>query len=101
TSQVVRNMRSIGLDLQQKIDQDLLHFHANRPTLYGLERHLLTIYEQVEQFQPHAVILDPISALLTTGHPSDVKTMLSRLVDLFKGRQITALFTLLADDSSV
>jgi circadian clock protein KaiC len=92
-SQVVRNMRSIGLDLQPWLDQGLLQFHAARPTLHGLERHLVTMYKQVRDFAPQVVVIDPITNFISVGSQEDVKAMLMRLIDFFKAHQITTLFT--------
>jgi len=92
-SQVVRNMRSIGLDLQPWLDQGLLQFHAARPTLHGLERHLVTMYKQVRDFAPRVVVIDPITNFLSVGNQEEVKAMLMRLIDFFKAQQITTLFT--------
>jgi circadian clock protein KaiC len=91
--QIMRNMRSIGINLEQWVKKGLLQFHASRPSLYGLEMHLVTMYKLIEDFQPKAVIVDPISNLLTVGSLSETKSMLSRLIDFLKSKQITALFT--------
>ena len=90
-------MRSIGIDLQPWVDKGLLKFHATRPTLYGLETHLVTIYKIVNEFQPDMVIFDPISNLITIGTADEVKSMLTRLLDYLKNRQITTLSTSLTD----
>ncbi len=58
-AQLVRNMRSIGLDLDHWIDKGLLHFHASRPTMYGLEMHLAMIHRLVDDVKPAAVVIDP------------------------------------------
>lgn len=94
--QIVRNMRSIGMDLQQYIDQGLLKFQSSRPTLNGLEMHLVTIHKLIRDFKPKAVILDPITNLITVGSVSEVKSMLIRLIDFLQTEQITVLFTALS-----
>jgi circadian clock protein KaiC len=91
--QVIRNMRSIGMDLQKWIDKNLLWFSARRPSLFGLETHLATMYRDVTDFDPAAVIVDPMSALLNAGVSHDVHSMVLRLVDFLKSRGVTALFT--------
>jgi circadian clock protein KaiC len=91
-SQVVRNMRSIGVDLQPWVDQGLLVFHAARPTLHGLERHLVTMYKLIRDFQPRIVVVDPITNFLAVGNEEEVKSMLMRLIDFLKAQQITAFF---------
>ncbi len=93
--QIIRNMRSIGIDLQKYEDEGLLKFHATRPTIYGLETHLVNIHQLVNDFQPDVVIIDPISNLITVGMPDEVKSMLTRLIDFLKSRQITTLSTAL------
>jgi circadian clock protein KaiC len=91
--QVIRNMRSIGMDLQKWVDKNLLRFSARRPSLFGLETHLATMYRDVTDFDPAAVIVDPMSALLNAGASHDVHSMVLRLVDFLKSRGVTALFT--------
>jgi circadian clock protein KaiC len=93
SSQLVRNMCSIGINLEPWIKKGLLQFHATRPTLYGLETHLTTIIKLINKFEPNIVILDPINAFVIGENQSEVKTMLLRLVDFLKMKQITAFFT--------
>jgi len=100
-SQVVRNMRSIGIDLEPWIRQGLLEFHAARPSLHGLERHLVTMYKVIRTFQPRVVVIDPITNLLSIGSESEVSSMLMRLIDFLKGRQITSMFTSLTQGGAV
>jgi circadian clock protein KaiC len=92
-SQVVRNMRSINLDLQPWLDQNLLRFSAARPTLHGLERHLVTMYKMIRDFQPRVVVVDPITNFLSVGDQEEVKGMLMRLIDFLKVSQVTGLFS--------
>ncbi|MEO8699352.1 MAG: ATPase domain-containing protein [Kofleriaceae bacterium] len=95
-AQVVRNMRSIGLDLETWQKKKLLKIHAARPTVFGLEMHLVTMHKAVEEFAPRAVIVDPISSLMSSGNHHEVKSMLVRLFDYLKTKQITCLVTVLA-----
>jgi circadian clock protein KaiC len=92
-NQIIRNMRSIGLDLSPWVKQGLLKFHAARSTLYGLEMHLAMIHKLTNDFQPRTVIMDPITNLSIVASHNEVKSVLMRLVDFFKNRQITVLFT--------
>jgi circadian clock protein KaiC len=91
--QIIRNMRSIGLNLEPWVQQGLLKFQTVRPTFYGLEMHLAVIHKLTNEFQPRAVIMDPITNLSIVANKSEVKALLMRLVDFFKNRQISALFT--------
>ncbi len=91
--QWIRNMRSIGIDLEPWIKKDLLRFHAARPTLCGLEMHLATIHKMVAGFQPQAVVIDPLSNFTSAGTTTEVKAMLMRLIDYKKSKQVTTVFT--------
>lgn len=95
-NQIIRNMRSIGIDLQKHLDSGVLEFYASRPTLYGLEMHLVAIHKAIRKFKPKVVILDPITNLITVGSVSDVKSMLVRLIDFLQSEQITVMFTALS-----
>ena len=97
-SQILRNMRSIGIDLQPWVGKELLRFHMARPTAYGLETHLAVMHKLVIDFQPRVIIVDPINNLASVGTPSEAKAMLMRLVDFMKASQVTALFTSLTQD---
>jgi len=92
-AQIVRNMRSVGVDLQQWVDKGRLQMIAARPAAYGLETHLARIYWAIEQFEPSNVVIDPLSSL--QGEEYEINATLSRLIDHFKRRGITALMTAL------
>ncbi|MGA9121485.1 MAG: circadian clock protein KaiC, partial [Bacteroidota bacterium] len=98
-SQLVRNMRSIGIHLEPWVKKGLLQFHATRPTNYGLETHLTTSIKLINEFKPGVVILDPINAFVIGENHSEVKTMLLRLVDFLKMKRVTAFFTSLTSAS--
>jgi circadian clock protein KaiC len=92
-TQIVRNMASVGIELQQWIDAGLLEFRCSRPSLLGLEAHLFAIQRYVAEFDPAVVVMDPVSDLLRIGSGADVSAMLTRQVDYLKARGVTALFT--------
>jgi circadian clock protein KaiC len=92
-SQLVRNMRSIGIRLEPWMKKGLLQFHAIRPSHYGLETHLTTSIKLINKFDPQIVVLDPINAFVTGENHTEVKTMLLRLVDFLKMKRITSFFT--------
>lgn len=100
-SQIVRNMKSIGIDLEQWISQGLLQFHASRPTLFGLEMHLVSMYKKVNEFKSQIVVLDPISNLTASGNFADVKLMITRMLDFLKNQNITLLLLDLSSVNSI
>lgn len=94
--QIVRNMGSINIDLQKHIDAGLLTFSASRPTQSGLEMHLLGITRLVDKVKPEVIVLDPISNLIAVGTASEVKSLLTRLIDFLQEANVTVMFTALA-----
>jgi circadian clock protein KaiC len=99
--QIIRNMRSIGVDLQRSVDSGKLRFHATRPTLYGLEMHLAVMHKKIEDFDPHTVIVDPISNFVSNSSLAETHGMLVRLIDYLKVNGKTALLTALTSGNSV
>lgn len=98
--QLVRNMRSIGLDLETWVKRGRLSLVATRPSAYGLEMHLLESYRQIEDFRPSVVVVDPVSDMTGSGRRAGVHTMLTRLIDHLKGMGVTALLTSLTGGTS-
>ena len=94
SKQIIRNMKSIGVQLEPWIQKGLLRIRAERPSAYGLESHLSHIHQLVEEFDPSVVVVDPITNLISvSGLDNDVRSMLTRLIDYLKSKQITTLFT--------
>ncbi|MGB6675961.1 MAG: circadian clock protein KaiC [Terriglobales bacterium] len=93
SGQLIRNMRSIGLNLEQWTKKKLLQFHSSRATFYGLEMHLAIIHKIVQEFEPKVVVLDPAGSLIQAGNQRDAHTMMIRLIDFLKQREITAFLT--------
>jgi circadian clock protein KaiC len=96
--QIVRNMRSIGINLERWRRADRLRLLSSRPTLYGLENHLAAVYAAVNDFNPSVVVMDPLTSLSSVGTNLEVTAVITRLIDFLKAKQITALFTTLAAD---
>jgi circadian clock protein KaiC len=92
-NQILRNMASIGLDLSPWIKKGLLRFHSDRPSAHGLEMHLVSLFKRIRQFKPKVVVIDPVTDFMQVGNESEVKAMLTRLVDYLKNHGITAMFT--------
>jgi circadian clock protein KaiC len=91
--QIVRNMRSVGVDLEPWVRKGLLRFHAARPTYAGIEEVLLVTHKHIASFKPSIVVVDPMTNLLQVSTLNEVRSMLTRLVDFLKTKEITAVFT--------
>jgi len=91
--QIIRNMRSIGIDLQQWVQRGLLEFHCSRPSMYNLENHLSLMLKAINTFKPQVVVVDPLNSFVSGDNEIDVKSLLMRLIDVLKLHQITGLFT--------
>jgi circadian clock protein KaiC len=96
-SQFMRNVSSIGINLEPLVKKGLLQFHATRPTLHGLEHHLTTTIKLISKVKPQIVVLDPIDAFVIGNNQTEVKIMLLRLVDFLKMNNITAFFASLTN----
>jgi circadian clock protein KaiC len=92
-NQIIRNMHSIGLRLGPPVKRGLLRFHSARPSLYGLEMHLATMFKEIAAFKPQVVVVDPITSLMDLGTASEGKGMVTRLIDYLKEGQVTSFFT--------
>jgi len=92
-SQIIRNMRSIGIDLEQWVKKGLLYFQATRPAFAGLEMQLTMMHKATIKFDPQVVIVDPLNGFITGDNITDVKSMLMRLVDFLQTKQISSMFT--------
>lgn len=91
--QIVRNMRSIGIELERWVTKGLLRFHTTRATTDGLEVHLAKLHKLIQEFDPRAVVIDPVGTLVQAGALREARAMLTRLIDFLKARQITAVLT--------
>jgi len=100
-AQIMRNMRSIGINLEQWVEKGLLQFQANRPTSVGLEMHLARMHKAVNTFKPQVVIVDPLNSFVIGDNLVEVKSMLMRLVDFLKMKQITGFFTSLTSGGAI
>jgi circadian clock protein KaiC len=99
--QIVRNMASIGFNLGRHVRKGLLRFHSVRPTLYGLENHIVSLHKLVREFRPEALVMDPITNLSAIGNDAEIKGMLTRVIDFLKNQGITTVFTSLTSGGSV
>lgn len=95
-AQIIRNMHSIGVDLEPFVESGLLLFNASRPNLYGLEMHLVAIHKLIKKVRPSVVVIDPITNFINIGSVSDVKNMLVRLIDFLQEEQVSVMFTALS-----
>lgn len=99
-SQIIRNIRSIGIDLEPLVKKELLLFHAMRPTFTGLEMHLAIMLKLIKEFKPSAVIVDPLNSFISEDNVHEAKSLALRLIDYLKINNITAFFTSLTTGGS-
>jgi circadian clock protein KaiC len=91
--EMLRNTRTVGIPLRKYVNDGLLKFHALRPTAHGLELHLTTIYALVEEFTPSVVVVDAISSFSGMGISAELTSMVVRLMDYLKTKQIGLFMT--------
>jgi circadian clock protein KaiC len=100
SAQILRNMSSIGIHLEPWVKKGLLQIHSSRPTLHGMEQHLVMMHDLVRAFKPAVVVVDPISNLTLDRNEAEMKPTLMRLIDFLKQQQITTVFTSLTTGGS-
>lgn len=91
--QIMRNMRSIGINFEPWQKKQLIQFHSRRPTFFGLETFLTEMHKSILEFKPQLVIIDPISSFIVGENQNEAKAMVMRMVDFLKSNQITGFFT--------
>ena len=96
--QIIRNMRSVGIDLRPHVQSGKLRILAQRPFLFGLEMHLVTMHKEMNRFEPSTVIVDPVSNLFSAGDARSVSSMLTLLIDFLKSKGVTGFLTALTKD---
>ena len=92
-NQIIRNAKSIGINLAPWVQKGLLHFNVARPTYSGLEMHLVTVNKLIKEFRPTIAVIDPITGMTNIGSVEEVKAMLMRMIDMLKNSYITTLCT--------
>jgi circadian clock protein KaiC len=98
--QLVQNMSSIGLNFKPFIRNGLLKILSTRPSLFGLEKHLLDLNRTLVDFKPKSVVIDPLTSLLAEGSQREIQSMVTRMIDVLKSNGITAFFTSLVASSA-
>lgn len=101
SAQIMRNMQSIGINLEPWVKKGLLHFHATRISEQGMERHLLLMQREAERYKPDIVVVDALTDFITLGVLNEVRQMVLRIVDYFKMHEITALFTSMSSSPGI
>lgn len=99
SGQLIQNLSSIGFDLRPLVKKGLLKIVSTRPSFFGLEMHLLDLYKMMEEFQPRAVVIDPLTSLLGQGNRLEIQSMLTRMIDALKSNGITGFFTSLVSST--
>ena len=100
SGQLVQNMSSIGLHLEPLVKKGLLKIVSTRPSFFGLEMHLLDLYRLIDEFKPRAVVIDPLTSLIGEGDRREIRSMITRMIDLLKSRGITSFFTSLVSSAA-
>jgi circadian clock protein KaiC len=99
SGQLIQNMSSIGIHFAPWIKKGLLKIISVRPSFFGLEMHLLDLYKLVDSFKPTSVVIDPLTSLIGEGDERDIRSMITRMIDLLKSKTITTFFTSLVSSS--
>ena len=100
SGQLIQNMSSIGIHFEPMIKKGFLKIVSTRPSFFGLEMHLLDLYKLIAEFKPQAVVIDPLTSLIGEGDPREIRSMITRMIDLLKSNGITSFFTSLVSSAA-
>ena len=98
--QLIQNMSSIGIHFEPMVKKGLLKIVSTRPSFFGLEMHLLDLYRLIAEFKPKAVVIDPLTSLIGEGEQREIRSMITRMIDLLKSNGITSFFTSLVSSAA-
>ena len=98
--QLIQNMSSIGIYLEPMVKKGLLKIVSTRPSFFGLEMHLLDLYKLIAEFKPKAVVINPLTSLIGEGEQREIRSMITRMIDLLKSNGITSFFTSLVSSAA-
>jgi circadian clock protein KaiC len=87
--EVVRNLRSVGIDLAPYIASGLLHMQSIRSSLCGAEEHIGTLRNLLDAYQPRCFVIDPLSAIINSDADASRRRMPEQLLGLTKASGIT------------
>jgi circadian clock protein KaiC len=96
-SEILRNLRSVGIELAPHVEAGLLRLHSGRIEATSAEEHLIGLKTLLETHQPRCVVIDPLSAIIKAGGAPAALSMAKRLLHLAKSRGITLVCTSLLD----
>jgi len=90
---IVRNVASVGIDLQPAIDAGRLHMHSRQAWRHAPEAHLVAFLRLLDTLEPQALVIDPVSALLKPTRDETGQDTIERMLDAARRRGITTLLT--------
>jgi len=97
-SQIVRNVRSVGIDLQQHVDSGLLQLTGFRAAGVSAEEHFIAIQRMLLDHRPRYLIIDPVSALVKAGGRDLAADVAERILETAKARGTTVMTTTLLEE---
>ncbi|APX92008.1 hypothetical protein BWR19_03060 [Halomonas sp. 1513] len=95
--QIVRNVATLGIDLQSPIDSGLLRVIARASWSALVEEHYMALIGLIDEFQPDCLVIDPASALLKSSGAESAFLALERLLAVTRSRGITTMLTSLSE----
>lgn len=99
--QIVRNLRSVGIDLARHVASGRLNMHGYRAGSIETETFLRQVLDEIDSHGAKALVVDPISALTDRTQFRGKNDAAARLLDEAKSRGVTVLFTSLVNRDSL
>jgi circadian clock protein KaiC len=96
-NQIVRNLRSVGIDLAPHVASGLLGMYSTRTRGPNIEDQFADLRARVRAHRPRCLVIDPLSALSTKLAHLASADAAQQFLDFLKGEGITVINTSLMD----
>jgi len=97
----VRNLTSVGVKLQPHIDAHRVRFHALSAHTKLIAEHVFFLQQQIREFEPQLLIIDPVSALLKADGGESARSAVARILDHARSLGVTTILTALTADGDI
>lgn len=97
-AEVVRNLASVGMDLQRYVTNGRLRIVSARTITGSAETYLVHIKSLAAEHRAECLVIDPVSTLSKSGNEQTAHSVAERLIDWSKSLGITMVCTSLLDE---
>jgi len=90
---IVRNVASVGIDLNPHLQSGRLRIYSRDSWRALVEEHYIEISRLLHEFQPHLLVIDPISALMKVASTEGSEIACERIMNVARELGVSAIMT--------